>query len=79
MAKRLPTDNHPAGRADDDHDPSGAAPTTDEAVDVATVNEGNVSTLDRFTGITPGNVEHATAVEQSGQVPDSAALTEGEA
>lgn len=33
--------------------------------------------LDRFTGVTPGNVEHVEHVEQSGQVPDSAARTEG--
>ena len=31
--------------------------------------------LDRFTGVTPGDVVHAEDVDQSGQSPDSAAKT----
>ena len=79
MSDTWDVEQHPAGRDANDIDPDGAAPSMTSEAGTPTLVAPSPATLDRFTGITPGDVEHVEHVEQSGQSPDSAARTwEGE-
>lgn len=61
------------GRGPDDADTEGRTPTLDEGEATTPIVQASDATLDRFTGITPGEVIEAAEVDQSGQVPPEGA------
>lgn len=62
-----------AGRGPDDVDSAGQAPTVDVQTQPAAIAAASPATLDRFAGITPGEVVTDLEVDQSGQVDEAGA------